>query len=165
MVTEITKEEFMKKNSDEPKVAVEMKVCPLCSKEVKHLNRHIEVIHTENVDENDRCIPCGKAFRNNRKLNSHMATSHKVQPSMCDSCSQVLKNKDALRNHKRRVHDELDDVSCPSCFKAFGNKTKLYFHENAVHTIEASTCQTCGKTYKNRNLLKKHVKVYHNNLH
>jgi KRAB domain-containing zinc finger protein len=99
-----------------------------------------------------------------KKLRGHVDAVHKVQPTLCDICSQVFKNVHALRVHKRKLHEEVSLVSCPSCSKVFENKIKLYDHKRAVHTLKDSKCPDCGKTYKNKNLLQKHVKVYHKDL-
>jgi len=84
---------------------------------------------------------------------------------MCDICSQEFKNHHALRGHKAKVHESINEVSCQSCFKVFETRLKLYYHEKAVHTLEDARCQFCGKTYKNKNLLQKHVKVYHKDMY
>ena len=34
-------------------------------------------------------------------------------------------------------------------------------HQRAVHTLEEARCEPCGKSYKNRDLLKKHQRLYH----
>ena len=140
------------------------KVCPICAKEVKYLNEHIKSLHTE-TDEIHICNQCGKVCGKLRQLRDHLDSTHKNEPSLCDICSKVFKNARSLRNHKKKVHEDVGEVNCPSCSKVFDTKAKLYNHEKAVHLIENSMCQACGKTYKNRSLLKKHLKVYHNELY
>ena len=140
-------------------------VCPICAKEVKYLNGHIKDVHTDTPPGNHSCNQCGKVFSKLKKLRGHVDAVHKVQPTMCDICSQEFKNIHALRGHKAKVHGNIDEVSCPSCFKVFETRLKLYYHERAVHTFEDAVCQVCGKTYKNKNLLQKHVKVYHKDLY
>merc|ERR1712096_397480 len=152
----------VKKRRIRNKIPIVAKVCPICAKEVKYLNGHIKDVHTEAPPENHICNHCGKVFSKIKKLRGHIDAAHKVQPSMCDICSQVFKNLHSLRGHKRKVHEEVSEVTCPSCFKLFDTKLKLYYHERAVHTLEDSKCQACGRTYKNKNLLQKHQKVYHN---
>ena len=160
-VFENTKKRKRKKNND-PVVA---KVCPICAKEVKYLNGHIKDVHTETPHEKHVCNHCGKVFAKIKKLRGHIDAVHKVQPTMCDICSQEFKNLHALRGHKAKVHEIINEVICPSCSKVFETRLKLYYHERAVHTLEDSRCQACGKTYKNRNLLQKHIKVYHKDFH
>ena len=140
-------------------------VCPICAKEVKYLNGHIKAVHTESPPGNHICNHCGKIFSRLKKLRGHIDAVHKVQPTLCDICSQGFKNVHALRGHKAKVHGGVSEVNCPSCFKIFENRLKLYYHERAVHTIEDAVCQFCGKTYKNKNLLQKHMKVYHKDLY
>ena len=139
---------------------VESKICPICAKEVKYLNQHIESLHTE-TDKIHICNQCGKVCGKLRQLRDHLDTTHKNEPSLCDICSKVFKNARSLRNHKKKVHEGIGEVNCPSCNKVFESKAKLYNHEKAVHLIQNSMCQACGKTYKNRSLLTKHLRVYH----
>jgi len=139
-------------------------VCPICAKKVKYLNGHIKQQHTETPNENHVCNDCGKVFTQIRKLRAHTNAVHKVQLSMCDICSQEFKNTHALRSHKAKVHENIIKVNCPSCSKVCDTRLKLYFHERAVHTSEESPCQVCGKIYKNKNLLQKHIRVYHKDL-
>ena len=140
-------------------------VCPICAKEVKYLNGHIKAVHTESPPGNHICNYCGKVFSRLKKLRGHIDAVHKVQPTLCDICSQEFKNVHALRGHKAKVHGGVSEVNCPSCFKVFENRLKLYYHERAVHTFEDAVCNFCGKTYKNKNLLQKHMKVYHKDLY
>eukprot|EP00092_Neocalanus_flemingeri_P030150 GFUD01032728.1.p1 GENE.GFUD01032728.1~~GFUD01032728.1.p1 ORF type:complete len:437 (+),score=88.72 GFUD01032728.1:186-1313(+) len=140
-------------------------MCPICAKEVKYLNAHIKIVHTDTPAKNLICDDCGKVFSTSKKLRGHVNATHKMLPSMCEICCQVLKNPHSLRGHKRKVHEEINEVTCPSCFKVFDTQQKLYYHERAVHTLEDSRCEACGRTYKNRNLLQKHQRVYHKELY
>eukprot|EP00092_Neocalanus_flemingeri_P030149 GFUD01032727.1.p1 GENE.GFUD01032727.1~~GFUD01032727.1.p1 ORF type:complete len:831 (+),score=176.79 GFUD01032727.1:54-2546(+) len=140
-------------------------MCPICAKEVKYLNAHIKIVHTDTPAKNLICDDCGKVFSTSKKLRGHVNATHKMLPSMCEICCQVLKNPHSLRGHKRKVHEEINEVTCPSCFKVFDTQQKLYYHERAVHTLEDSRCEACGRTYKNKNLLQKHQKVYHKELY
>jgi len=153
-----------RRNRKRNKILVVAKVCLICAKEVKYLKGHIEDVHTETPHENIVCDECGKVFSKRKKLKGHFQAVHKLKPSMCDICSQVFKNDHALRGHKRKVHEEISEVTCPTCFKVCETEQKLYYHERAVHTIEDAKCQACGKTYKNKNLMLKHQKVYHREL-
>jgi hypothetical protein len=137
------------------------KNCPICSKEVKYLNDHIKDVHSDKPPENLICNDFGKVFSKRKKLRSLIAAVHRVQPTKCDICSQEFKNLHSLRGHKAKVHETISKVTCPTCSKEFETKLKLYYHERAVHTLEVSKCEACGKTYKNKFLLQKHVKVNH----
>jgi len=137
------------------------KKCPICGKEMKNVHSHIANVHKETLPEDHTCNHCGKVFSKSENLRAHCNAVHKVQPATCDICLKELKNQHALRGHKKRVHERISKESCPSCFKVFDNKLKLYFHVRAVHTLEDSICQTCGKNFKNKFSLKKHLSEYH----
>ena len=122
-------------------------------------------VHTETPPENHTCYHCGKVFTKLKKLRGHIDAVHKVQPTNCDICSREFKNIHAMRGHKAKMHESITNVSCPSCSKVLGTRLKLYYHKRAVHTLEASRCEACGKTYKNKFLLRSHFKFNHKDLY
>ena len=134
----------------------EPQLCPVCAKEVRDLRGHIRNQHTEIPRGNFECNECGKVFDMSKKLSYHKSAIHRKIPSMCTVCSQVLKNPHALRSHMRMVHEERSDQTCPICFKTFETKLKLYFHNRAVHKSKDTTCESCGKAFRSKNLLEKH---------
>ena len=134
----------------------EQKLCPICAKEVIDLRGHIRNQHTGIPLGNFECNECGKLFDMSKKLSYHKSAIHRKIPSMCTVCSQILKNPHALRSHMRLVHEERSDQTCPICSKTFETKMKLYFHNRAVHRCKENRCDSCGRTFRSKNLLKEH---------
>jgi len=169
----------------------ESKLCPICAKETKRLSAHMAEVHPKDEGEYP-CNDCDKIFISKRKLQKHVTNVHcgkpkrlcpycsklgsehhiytcKVaqnqDPVKCDVCSKELKNKEALRGHKRKVHGKQVMVECPVCYQVFETQYKLYNHTYAVHNTEDSRCEFCGGSYKNRKLLQAHKRVSHPDLY
>jgi len=135
------------------------KVCPICARQVVYLGVHIKEVHSD--DGHFPCSVCGKIFGSRIKVNSHFTSAHRQEPSLCTVCSQVFKNPHALKGHMRTVHEEKSHQTCPICFQQFDTKTKLYGHNRIVHQKIRSgsvRCNPCGITFKNKSLLKNHLK-------
>ena len=142
-------------------------VCQFCSKTCKHLSSHIKDVH---MKEECICPHCAKTFSNRKHLNGHLASVHsgEGQTRICPICSKQCKNPQYLRQHVRLVHETVEDVanylSCDECGKQFANKAHLYHHTRAVHVIENCNCILCGRTYKNKIALGKHMKHAHDGM-
>jgi len=142
--------------------------CLFCSKEMKNphaLKSHIKEVHTliDNSKEQvvHKCDECEKGFKKKKDLRGHKHVAHIIDVKMCEFCFNEYRNKTALRQHLRLVHGPEQNVSCEICFKAFKNMTRLKHHHNDVHNIVSSVCPECGKIYKNKFLMRKHLKYLH----
>merc|ERR1719186_155949 len=147
----------VKKQRKQNKIPVVAKACTICAKEVKHLNQHIKDVHTETLETDPDGLVTVKK-RRNRKRNKIL-----VVAKVCPICAKEVKY---LKGHIEDVHTETphENIVCDDCGKVFSKRKKLKGHFQAVHTIEDAKCQACGKTYKNKNLMLKHQKVYHKEL-
>jgi len=56
------------------------------------------------------CKQCYKSYPNNTRLRAHKLT-HLNQSLTCNECNSVLKTKESLRQHKRRMHKKVNDSS------------------------------------------------------
>jgi KRAB domain-containing zinc finger protein len=64
------------------------------------------------------CDTCGKAFRTNSNLNSHMATHSEAKNYECNICGKAMKRKEALINHVKQ-HTGLKRFTCEFCTRTF----------------------------------------------
>ena len=161
-----------------------VKFCQICQKDFDNFPQHKEQFHPPSADDLT-CKECNTTLKTRKSLRRHMREqhendnklicpvcskmvhrshinqAHKEEPSICDICSALFKNKHGLRGHKRKVHGDIENVPCPHCDQVIETKYKLYQHIYAVHNLQESPCDECGKTYKNIKLLQAHKKIMH----
>ena len=137
-------------------------MCDICSAQFMNttkLKKHKRRVHGEKIDS--PCPYCKQIYETKDKLAQHIHAVHKEEPSICDICSAIFRNRHSLNGHKRKVHAEKEAAPCPHCNQVCETKYKLYQHIYAVHNLQESPCNVCGKTYKNAKLLQAHKKVMH----
>ena len=142
--------------------------CKVCNKELKNphsLKSHMREVHAEaraeDKEQTFQCDECEKVFRKKKDLRGHKYAAHKVDVRICEVCCGEYKNQTALKQHLRLVHGPTQTVSCEICYKSFKNLTRLKHHHLDVHKVDNSVCPDCGKTFKNRFLMKKHLRYLH----
>lgn len=67
------------------------------------------------------------------------------------------------RMHKRNVHrigSEGEIFQCHTCSKVCPTRRSLFDHMRNTHRIQESPCTVCGKVFRTKILLKKHM-MYH----
>lgn len=69
------------------------------------------------------CNECGKTFKSEHGLSTHIAGKHKE--FVCDVCNQAVVGSIALRKHKE-LHQEKQ--ACPECDKEFSSHGALAMH-------------------------------------
>ena len=78
--------------------------CPFKALSSSHLNRHIKVVHGNNIDHD--CEECGYTASNKVELSNHIFSFHKmgVKKSKCELCPYETYSKQTLRNHFKTFH-------------------------------------------------------------
>lgn len=146
--------------------------CELCSKTFDfkcRLNSHIARVHENQFN----CDKCPRRFLNKPALLIHMKYSHKQKsspvsqlPFKCDVCSKTFQFRCRLNSHAR-IHQiqTQKKFKCDQCNRFFNHHAKLSKHKRTVHTeqMEQSmhACEICGKVYKYKHNLKRHVEFDH----
>ena len=82
---------------------------------------------------------------------------------ICEVCTKMLKNREQLRQHLK-THSEEKKFECNVCLKRFKWDTSLNTHVQAAHnpTGPAFKCDHCGRMFKDKNNLKKHLFTHTN---
>ena len=96
-----------------------LSICPMCNKQFKNLELHINAVHIENT--NLACILCDFKAVSKDGIDKHMKTNHK--------------------DFKPKTFRQ-----CPHCEKTV-KRTSLARHINMVHNNENFACPYCGNTY------------------
>ena len=105
-----------------------------------------------------QCCLCSKVYHKKYSLREHMRTIHAKKESVCDVCSKIFENRRYLKVHITNIHSNSATSLCDQCEKEFGNKKNLNAHILYVHKTENVSCEKCGKEYRNRTILLKHIR-------
>eukprot|EP00092_Neocalanus_flemingeri_P002723 GFUD01002916.1.p1 GENE.GFUD01002916.1~~GFUD01002916.1.p1 ORF type:complete len:596 (-),score=115.32 GFUD01002916.1:243-2030(-) len=148
------------------KRAVHFKVrpfkCPHCSYGALNnnaLKNHIIAKHTGNIHRK-LCPHCPMRVKD---LESHIENSHvnpqpKDKKHACDTCPYRTHVKSALNSHIKMTHLKLSKP-CPVCEKNI-IVSKMRDHMKC-HQINQYSCVACGKTYREKFDLSKHILYFH----
>ena len=113
------------------------------------------------------CPYCRQILKSKYALSSHIAVIHlKHKPLSCQLCDKTFATNSDLVKHNKAQHDENrnDLVQCEDCGeqvrKPYLNRHRSYRHsKNTLPKI----CDKCGKDFKSRETMLKHVRKFHCN--
>ena len=153
--------------------------CPFCHKmfDSVQMQNHVTSFH---LSEKDNplfnkflagikpyvCDGCGERFYNKSNLSTHMRNEHpdlaeRINTFQCDLCDRNYAEYKYLLDHKETFHDDMcESVLCNSCGKEFRNKRLLNKHIRRVHN-KRFECTECGKSFSYKQELTIHVKMVH----
>ena len=111
-----------------------LKICPLCSKQIKYLNCHLARgnCFEKTSKPSIPCDQCDKMFCDIYKLKRHVLGVHlKVKDILCDLCNYRTYDSFNLKIHKSKMHSkESLDVVCEVC----NQKTmSIEYHMKTYH--------------------------------
>lgn len=111
------------------------------------------------------CPYCRQVLRTRNSLSSHIAVVHKKQKNVtCHLCGKGCATKAELTKHNLAVHDQTrgELVVCQDCGehvrKCYLNRHRSYKHSKNNKT---KICDKCGKDFKSRETMLKHVRKIH----
>ncbi|KAG5680452.1 hypothetical protein PVAND_009960 [Polypedilum vanderplanki] len=84
-------------------------------------------------------------------------------PVICELCGKEFTNCQGLRTHKKNVHlvgSKGEIFQCDICSKQRPTKRSLFNHMRNVHRVQKTPCNVCGKVFRTKALLQKHM-MYH----
>lgn len=135
-------------------------------------------------DEEIKCETCPKVCKNLEAYTAHKLfhgtesliettdeTGKKVfkkpqtqKERICDLCGKILSDGEILRKHKVNVH--LVEFTgqmyyCDLCPVKKPTRRLMFDHMKSVHIIDWHRCPTCGKDFKSRRLLARHILYMH----
>ncbi|VVC91701.1 unnamed protein product [Leptidea sinapis] len=136
-----------------------------------HLERHINTAHRSyDADAVYSCPMCLKQYANEQNLKRHYKIAH-INCSKryyCNECKLAFKKKHQLSSHMFR-HTGIKPfrhlLQLLKRKNMYG--TTKYIHVNIVlrHLQDEYICHNCGKVFKQRNHIIRHVKVHMDSRH
>eukprot|EP01084_Bolivina_argentea_P269882 458794_1 len=132
-----------------------------CQKKlVNHINKthkhnKCKVINTHNRKQLSeyilpyKCRKCGKGFKQNKQLKSHMKKHKGSKPYICSHCNKQFKNKKDLTKHIQQRHTVI--------IKTNGSMLQIF---NSVYC-----CQECNVSFQTEIQLQQHKKQHKHHHH
>lgn len=80
---------------------------------------------------------------------------------ICEICGKIYTTVGDCRRHFRLKHNEIKETfTCDICKKNYPSKSVLKDHIRNTHVVNEVPCSFCGKIFRNKTHLKKHL-IYH----
>ena len=106
-------------------------------------------------------VLCGKEFSNIYNLRLHEKSHRGEFKFSCEICSQGFMNRNHFRTHTN-THTDKQDYKCGNCARSFISQSSLTWHLKGCFVMSKSFhCLTCGKYFKTRETLGKHLTSIH----
>lgn len=138
-------------------------------------------VHPHRPTSNFICDFCHKTLSSYYSIREHMFSKHtkkkyekenetEKKPRPCPRCSKTFLSRRRLEKHRCAKHSYItSDASkskveskqmCSTCGRLFADLSRLKEHEE-THLGIMSSCKICGKQYKHKNYLRKHMRSVH----
>ncbi|XP_055592226.1 zinc finger protein 181-like [Uranotaenia lowii] len=124
------------------------------------LNKHVRR-HNQDVPKPHVCAVCGKDFERGYDLKRHSSMHAKDDPNFqgisCELCGKIFARKDQYRAHTYR-HIGYKPHNCDRCGRSFSDASNYAKHVK-LHDLDGQAlfCHFCGKPFKNKTAISKHV--------
>lgn len=147
--------------NEENKAAIETKnepeefLCEVCQRSFKTragLKRHIQVVHGENIVEDDPltfhiCPCCGEP----------LDSAHTFGDYKCDKCGKLFTQLSMLKRHNSLEHPESpDNFKCPECSFNCKLQSEFIVHLKS-HNFKVVKCGVCLREFTRKYHLERHL--------
>ncbi|XP_044729499.1 zinc finger protein OZF-like [Chrysoperla carnea] len=135
--------------------------CEVCGRKfhaIVHYKCHI-LVHEKTASVKDYiCDQCGKIFKSQPLLNSHLVSHTQGSPYTCEVCSKRYKSTAALKQHQLTHSGKFHE--CEVCGKKFTRRGQLTIH-SSIHTGKLPfKCSYCKKQFRRKSYLQIHLRQH-----
>jgi len=113
-------------------------ICDQCSKTFKNepkMRRHMKNVHSQTIIFYP-CEHCNRPFKSKSRKDRHIKMVHVLKEVSCETCGKFYKNETVLRTHVLWSCQET--ASCETCGNNFKNRTMMTKHVKTCHTPPAT---------------------------
>uniref|UniRef100_A0A182TML8 Protein hunchback n=1 Tax=Anopheles melas TaxID=34690 RepID=A0A182TML8_9DIPT len=132
--------------------------CTVCNKAFRSSEYLVRHRRTHSGERPYQCEICGKNFSTMSYLVIHRRRHTSERPYKCTSCEKAFVDSRALQEHAR-LHTG-DRVRCEICQKTYSSVSNLIVHRRIHSGIHPFECDSCGKSFAQKNALKYHLKKH-----
>ncbi|CAD7013638.1 zinc finger protein 713 [Ceratitis capitata] len=112
------------------------------------------------MEKKFKCEFCDRCYAMQGDLNNHMSSHTGDKPFICELCGKAFRTRTKLRFHNNAIHLKLREFKCTMCTKDFLKKRDLNDHIKAHLNIRDKICDTCGKGFTNSHALLRHKQLH-----
>ncbi|CAC5362036.1 KRAB [Mytilus coruscus] len=137
-------------------------LCTECGKSFyqwKYLKIHMICHNTEKLYT---CKHCSYKSPHSGAVKSHMKRHFESERThLCELCGACFHANNNLRIHMTFKHNDVRNFSCSSCSSKFKSRQEQIRHTKLHHSENNMEKCFCGKEYRHRASLRKHMKSVH----
>lgn len=114
-----------------------------------------------------KCNLCDAKFETRQLVNDHVKNVHNPTVELkgegytyvCDEdgCGKTFRSKRGKIGHMEKSHVSNGKYTCPTCQRNFGTKQTLNNHLSTHSDEKRFKCEHCGKKYKRKNEVTRHI--------
>ena len=132
----------------------------LMAGDIKEADLQTFKIKTKTVTGNKNCHICGREFRTEQGIKTHIKRMHVDVGSIeCTKCEKTVQTQEEIDLHMKRVHT--GGAECKTCGMSFQRKQELHLHMSRIHGKEEIYCEVCRVFLKGEEEYKKHLELEH----
>ncbi|EAT39684.1 AAEL008535-PA [Aedes aegypti] len=138
-------------------------VCEECGEEFEGF----DTLRKHSIKDHDKqhIMCCNNQFKTRTLLHQHVQNVLNPQEIKCEICNRTFKFQSGYNRHKEEVHadEHLLIFKCDRCPRSFPKQKLLKRHLKEHETLEneKAKCEVCGKCFRTRIHMKRHVTQVH----
>ncbi|XP_071084042.1 uncharacterized protein [Haliotis cracherodii] len=106
------------------------------------------------------CNICHRSFATKNTMNQHKVTHSDDRPYLCDTCGFATKYQSHLIAHRRIHSGDVYHCHFPQCTYVTPKRSQLKAHMRSHLGIRRHVCPTCGKAFVEKSHLVRHERIH-----